>query len=151
KTPGRDAREVLPGVITALLRGLAFPKRMSWDAWLEDGKGVFAFGRPIRWMVALLDATVVPLMIYASEGGERGAAVVQAGDTTRGHRFLPRGRANASLRVRSWDDLKRQLHEHCVDVLPEHRAAVIHEQLKAAGATVTDDFGLFEEWKHLVE
>ncbi|HEY7412501.1 MAG TPA: glycine--tRNA ligase subunit beta, partial [Vicinamibacteria bacterium] len=53
-TPGRDAREVLPGVIAQVLRGLAFPKRMSWDAWLDDGKGVFPFGRPIRWLAALL-------------------------------------------------------------------------------------------------
>ena len=52
RTAGRDAREVLPSVLAALLRGLAFPKRMSWDAWLEDGKGTFPFGRPIRWMVA---------------------------------------------------------------------------------------------------
>ena len=25
---------------------------MSWDAWLDDGKGAFPFGRPIRWLVA---------------------------------------------------------------------------------------------------
>ena len=30
-----------PLLLAALLRGLAFPKRMSWDAWLEDGKGAF--------------------------------------------------------------------------------------------------------------
>ena len=47
---GRRAARVL----AALLRALAFPKRMSWDAWLEDGKGAFPFGRPIRWLVALL-------------------------------------------------------------------------------------------------
>ncbi len=148
---GRDAREVLPGVITALLRGLAFPKRMSWDAWLDDGKGAFPFGRPIRWLVALLDGAVVPLTIYAAEAGQRGAPIIQSGDATFGHRFLPRGRPNASLRVQSWDDLRKRLGEHCVDVLPEHRAAVIQDQLRAGGATVTDDFGLFAEWPHLVE
>src|SRR5262249_17181431 len=151
KTAGRDAREVLPGVTTSLLRGLAFPKRMSWDAWLEDGKGTFAFGRPIRWLVSLLDGAVVPLTIYAADAGQRGATIVQAGDVTWGHRFLPRGPPNPRLRVRGSDDLRRQRHDHCVDVLPESRAAAIQEQLKAAGAAASDDFGLFEEWKHLVE
>ena len=32
KTAGRAAGEVAPAVIGALLRSLAFPKRMSWDA-----------------------------------------------------------------------------------------------------------------------
>ena len=50
KTAGRPAAEVLPGVVGALLRALAFPKRMSWDAWLDDGKGALPFGRPIRWL-----------------------------------------------------------------------------------------------------
>src|SRR5262245_52986003 len=54
KTAGRAAGEVLPGVFAVTLRALPFPKRMSWDAWLEDGKGAFPFGRPIRWIVALL-------------------------------------------------------------------------------------------------
>ena len=72
RTAGRDAREVLPAVMAALLRGLAFPKRMSWDAWLEDGKGTFPFGRPIRWLVALLDGTVVPFTIFEAQGGREG-------------------------------------------------------------------------------
>ena len=43
---GRAALELLPGMLSATLRALAFPKRMSWDAWLDDGKGAFTFGRP---------------------------------------------------------------------------------------------------------
>jgi hypothetical protein len=58
KIPGRDAREVLPAILASTLRALAFPKRMSWDAWLDDGKGAFPFGRPIRWVVALLGGAV---------------------------------------------------------------------------------------------
>ena len=46
KAAGRDAVEVLPGRDRRALRALAFPKRMSWDAWLDDGKGAFPFGRP---------------------------------------------------------------------------------------------------------
>src|SRR5205814_924677 len=56
KTAGRGAREVLSGtVIPALLRGLSFPKRMNWDAMLlDERRGDLPFGRPIRWLVALL-------------------------------------------------------------------------------------------------
>ena len=94
KTAGRAAAEVLPGVIAALLRALAFPKRMSWDAWIDDGKGAFPFGRPIRWMVALLDGKVVPFVIDSMEDGARGTPIVESG---RGHLrpSLPAARGKA--------------------------------------------------------
>ena len=47
-----DAPRSCRGSSPRLLRALAFPKRMSWDAWLDDGRGAFPFGRPIRWLVA---------------------------------------------------------------------------------------------------
>src|SRR5258708_22107190 len=129
------------------LRGLAFPKRMNWDAWLDDGKGTFPFGRPIRWLVALLDGAVVPLTVYAAEAGRRGAPVVETGDLTHGHRFLPRGRAGASIRVGSFAALRAGLADHCVLVEPAERYARIQEQLRAGGAAPAEDFGLLEEWK----
>src|SRR5512138_1923552 len=76
KTAGRASVDVLPGVLAATLRSLAFPKRMNWDAWLEDGKGAFPFGRPIRWLIALLDTTVVPFVIYELAAGAKGKARV---------------------------------------------------------------------------
>ena len=45
---GRAAVDVLPDVLGATLRDLPFPKQMRWDAWLDDGKGEFTFGRPLR-------------------------------------------------------------------------------------------------------
>ena len=150
-TPGRDAREVLPGVMAALLRGLAFPKRMSWDAWLDDGKGAFPFGRPIRWLVALLDGSVVPFAIFAAEGGAKGAAVVESADLTRGHRFLPRGQGGRAVRVQSYGDLRARLEDRCVVLDPEVRDSRIKAQVAARGWREVQDFGLFGEWKHLVE
>ena len=44
KTAGSPAGDVLPELLATTLRGLAFPKRMSWDAWLDDGRGAFPFG-----------------------------------------------------------------------------------------------------------
>jgi glycyl-tRNA synthetase beta chain len=92
KLAGRETAEVLPGLLAGALRALAFPKRMNWDAWLEDGRGAFPFGRPIRWLVFLLDGVVVPFAIHACEGGAKGAVVVASGRATRGHRFLPGSR-----------------------------------------------------------
>ncbi len=151
RTAGRDARAVLPGVITALLRGLAFPKRMSWDAWLEDGKGTFPFGRPVRWLVILLDGTVVPFTIFEAQTAAKGRAIVESGDTTYGHRFLPPGAAGRAVRVRSFDDLRRQLEEQRVVVDPARREEIIQSQLAPMAGTGLTDFGLLAEWKHLVE
>src|SRR5215510_5291250 len=48
---GKATVDVLPGVLSATLRSLAFPKAMHWDATLEDGRGELVFGRPIRWIL----------------------------------------------------------------------------------------------------
>jgi glycyl-tRNA synthetase beta chain len=152
KTAGRDAVEVLPGVIGSLLRALAFPKRMSWDAWIDDGKGAFPFGRPIRWLVALLDGKVVPFVIYWMEDGARAKPAVEAGTATYGHRFLPRGKAGGALKVRSFADLDEALAKAFVVLDPAARDARIREQLAALGVEATaGHHGLVGEWRHLAE
>ncbi|MDP6604941.1 MAG: glycine--tRNA ligase subunit beta [Dehalococcoidia bacterium] len=86
---GLPTIEVLPAVLAATLRDLAFPKQMQWDAQLDDGKGELPFGRPIRWLVFLLDGQIVPFTIgrtSAAEGAD--VAVVEASNVTFGHRFL---------------------------------------------------------------
>ena len=96
---------------------------MSWDAWLEDGKGAFPFGRPIRWMVALLDGAVVPFTIHELVAGGRGAGrSCRAATSTFGHRFLPRGAAGGPLRVTGFADLEAQLRKAYV-ILRARRAA----------------------------
>jgi glycyl-tRNA synthetase beta chain len=60
---GRSAVDTLPDVLTALLRGLSFPKQMRWDAKLDDGRGELLFGRPIRWLLFLYGGRVVPYTI----------------------------------------------------------------------------------------
>jgi glycyl-tRNA synthetase beta chain len=151
RIPGRPAPDVLAGLIAPLLRGLSFPKRMTWDAWLEDGKGAFPFGRPVRWLVALFDGGVVPFVIYANERGARGAPVVEAGDATRGHRFLPRDRPGAAPRVRSCDDLVRVLEQHAVIASREARLTRLREALAPVAAEMYHDHGLVAEWSELVE
>ena len=152
KTTGREAREVLSNtVIPALLRALTFPKRMNWDAMLMDERrGDLPFGRPIRWIVALLDGEVVPVTIHDKQAGAT-KPIVTSGAETRGHRFLPPGRANSRIKVSGWSEYQARLREHRVIVDPEERDRVIREGLGSAGGGTVHDFGLLDEWKHLVE
>jgi glycyl-tRNA synthetase beta chain len=151
KTAGRDAAEVLPGVIGSVLRSLAFPKRMSWDAWIDDGKGAFPFGRPIRWMVALLGGQVVPFTIHGLVDGGKGPVVLQSGTQTLGHRFLPRGEGGRPVEVSSFDGLRQALARHFVLVDPAEREARIRQGLEAAAAGAGAGHELVGEWRDLVE
>jgi len=73
--PGTSATEVLPASLAAVAGSLTFTKTMRW------GSGEWRFARPIRWVVALLGSSVVPVEI----------AGIRAGRVTRGHRALSRG------------------------------------------------------------
>ena len=70
KQVGRPTPEVLTGSLSGLVAGIKFDKSMRWNA-----SGV-AFSRPLRWLVALLGASVIPFE-YAG---------LTAGRTTRGLR-----------------------------------------------------------------
>jgi glycyl-tRNA synthetase beta chain len=113
---GRSAVDTLPDVLTGLLRDLAFPKQMHWDAMLSDGRGELLFGRPIRWLLFLYGGRVVPFTIGRTPGAA-GPSVqdVESGALTYGHRFLATsGRAGRSIKVRSFDEYQARLAEHFV-------------------------------------
>jgi glycyl-tRNA synthetase beta chain len=126
---GRTSIAVLPSVVSECLRALAFPKRMTWDAWLEDGKGAFPFGRPIRWLILMLDGTVIPFVIYEMVAGGKGKARVASGPATLGHRFLPRGSAGKPQTVRSLQELRKTLRANFVLLDPTERSARIDQGL----------------------
>jgi glycyl-tRNA synthetase beta chain len=113
---GRAAADVLPDVLAGVLRSLAFPKQMHWDAELPDGKGELVFGRPIRWLLFLYGGRVVPFTIGRTELA-RGPNVqdVESAALTYGHRFLATsGRAGRSIKVRNFDEYRARLAEHFV-------------------------------------
>ena len=128
---GRAAVDALPDVMYGLLRGLAFPRHMNWDAWLDDGKGELTFGRPIRWLLFLYGGRVVPFDIQRTDAAQ--APLVQdvrSGAMTYGHRFLTTsGRAGRAVKVKTFDDYKARLMEHFVILEREERRQRIAREL----------------------
>ena len=135
---GHPTSSVLGGVLAATLRDLAFPKAMRWDAILDDGRGEFLFGRPIRWLVFLYASRVVPFEIGRTPGAEApGVAPVQSGTVTYGHRFFARqGVPGAPIEVASFADYCERLADARVLIDREDRRARVTRELEAGAAGV---------------
>jgi glycyl-tRNA synthetase beta chain len=130
---GRATVDALPDVLLKVLRDLTFPKQMHWDAQLEDGKGEFVFGRPIRWLLFLYGGRVVPFTI-ARQANASSPRVqdVTSGAVTYGHRFLATsGRAGRAIKVRSFDEYRRKLTENFVILSRIERRDRIMRDLEA--------------------
>jgi len=130
---GKAAVDVLPDVLTAVLRGMSFPKQMRWDAILNDGKGDLPFGRPIRWLLYLYGGRVVPYSIGRSPlATSSRVQEVIAGSSTYGHRFLTTtGRPGRAVKVKHFDDYRRRLAEHFVILDRSERHDRIARELDA--------------------
>jgi len=156
---GRSAVDTLPDVLRGLLRDLAFPKQMHWDARLEDGKGELLFGRPIRWLLFLYGGRVVPFTINRSaEASGQQVQDVESGPLTYGHRFLATsGRAGRSIKVRSFDEYQAKLAEHFVVL--DHaerrdriaRELELHARRLGGRVQLKEHAALIEEVADLVE
>ena len=133
KQRGHATVDVLPAVLAQLLRTLAFPKQMHWDAQLEDGKGELLFGRPIRWLLYLYGARVVPFTISRMPGASSPRVQdVATGAVTYGHRFLATsGRAGRAIKVRTFDEYKKKLAEQFVFLSRTERHDRIVRELDA--------------------
>ena len=134
RQPGEVTRSVLGNVLAATLRDLAFPKAMRWDATLDDGRGEFLFGRPIRWLVFLYASRVVPFEIGRTRGAEAsGVAPVRAGSVTYGHRFFAtEGTPGEPIEVLSFPDYRDRLEKACVLIDREARRDRVTSELEAA-------------------
>ena len=156
---GKSAVDVLPELMTGILRGLSFPKQMNWDARLDDGKGSFTFGRPIRWLLFLYGGRVVPYTIPRAEDAS-GPLVqdVESGAVTYGHRFLATsGRAGRSLKVRSFDEYQARLAEHFVVLEHSERRGRVGRELEnharrlGARVQLKEHAALLDEVADLIE
>ena len=132
---GKPSAEIFKTLLPKLICDLSFPNNMRWRD-LD-----FRFIRPLRWIVALYDAEVVPFEV----------AEVKSGKTSRGHRFLSQG----DFTIESAAAYEKACEENFVIVDQEKRKAMIREQIaevakKNGGkAEITED--LLEEVLYLVE
>ena len=157
---GKAAVDVLPDVLTGLLRDLTFPKAMNWDAMLDDGNGELPFGRPIRWILFLYGGRVVPFSIYRTPRAQ-GPLVqeIRSGAVTFGHRFLTTsGRAGRAIKVKGFDDYRKRLAENFVVLERTERQDRINRELdgeaRRRGGRVARQAGgqtLLQEVPDLVE
>src|SRR6201993_4266740 len=69
---GRAASEILAEFLPKEIQSIYWPKNMYWR------KSSERFVRPVRWLVAMLDAEVIPLEFDG----------IRAGNSSRGHRIL---------------------------------------------------------------
>ena len=133
---GDDTRSVLGAVLAATLRDLAFPKAMRWDALLDDGRGEFLFGRPVRWLVFLYASAVVPFEIGRTPGAAAsGVAPVRAGSVTYGHRFFTKaGEPGEPVEVTSFADYRKRLADAYVLIDREDRSDRVTRELEKSAA-----------------
>jgi glycyl-tRNA synthetase beta chain len=157
---GRATVDVLPDVLAGVLRDMAFPKQMHWDAWLDDGRGELLFGRPIRWILFLYGGRVVPFTIFRSDAAQSSSVQeVRSAAVTYGHRFLATsGRAGRAIKVRSFDEYRSKLVESFVLLERSERHDKIARELDAhaqrLGGRVSSaaaQSGLLQEVPDLVE
>jgi len=138
KRLGRTAAEILAGELPKEVLAIYWAKNMYWRAGKPE-----RFVRPVRWVVALMDATVVPLEI----------AGIAAGNASRGHRVL---HGEAPVSIASAGAYKETLRKAFAVVDVAERRQIIRKALDAATRTVAgarwrEDEALVETVTHLTE
>ena len=104
---GESASSIIASAAPAIIAALPFAKRMHWS------ESRFLFARPLRWVVALMDAEVEPFTV----------ADISSGRMTTGHRVHGRG----PFEVADADSFDSVLAEKCGVVLSgaDRRSTVI--------------------------
>jgi len=138
KRHGRAAADLLVAELPKEVLSLYWAKNMYWRAGKPE-----RFVRPVRWVVALLDAAVVPVEI----------AGIPAGSASRGHRVL---HGDAPVLLSKATDYKEGLRAASVVVDVAERRHTIRKALDAATRTVPgarwrEDAALIETVVHLTE
>ncbi|WP_028595858.1 glycine--tRNA ligase subunit beta [Paenibacillus assamensis] len=131
---GTDTADVLAEGLSSIVHAMTFPKNMRWGGY------EMRFVRPIRWVVALFGSDIIPIEFTG----------VQAGNVSRGHRFL-----GQETVITSAEQYVERLREQHVIVDIEERKALIVSQLEQLAAekqwhiSIKED--LLEEVLFLVE
>jgi len=133
---GQSAASLLPEVVRAALDALPIPRRMRWGAHAEE------FVRPVHWL----------LMLHGEDVVQGSVLGIEAGNTTRGHRFMAPG----SLPVRSPAEYSRTLSERGYVIADfavrrEKIVAAVAAEAKRAGGSPLGDDELYDEVTALTE
>ena len=132
---GQPVPELLQAQLEQWISQLNFPKNMRWASYR------MRFIRPIRWIVSLWNNTVVPLKLEMAE----------AGNETRGHRFLSSGK----IIIKDAADYQEQLEKLNVMADYEKRRESIVSQINKLelkfGFVVELEEKLLTEVTNLVE
>ncbi len=136
KLGGRPALDVLAEACPRIIEGLHFPKRMRW------GEGTFAYARPIHWLLALVDDTLVPFTV----------GNIASSAQTYGHRVHGKGPFAVTHADALEDTLAQQA--HVVSNSLNRRQTIMQEGEKLAAAkkaTILWNDALLDEVQGLVE
>ena len=137
--PGRPASEIVAEVLESTIRNFPWPKSMRW------GSGSLRWVRPLQSILCILsndaEVSIVPLEVDG----------FQAGNQTRGHRFM----APDAFAVSGFEDYDTKLKRAKVILRAEERQAAIWQEAQtqafALGYSVVEDAGLLAEVAGLVE
>jgi glycyl-tRNA synthetase beta chain len=133
---GGKTADILPGVCIKSIESLSFPKKMHWGAY------DFTFGRPLRWLLALLDSDVID---FAVEN-------LTSGRETRGHRVMGPGPFSVDS-ASDYFSIVRDLCKVVIDPV-ERRETIVAEGnrlAEALGGKIVWNDGLLDEVANLVE
>lgn len=133
--PGRKTPDVVAEVVESAVRNFPWPKSMRW------GSGSLRWVRPLHAILCVFDGAVVPFAVDH----------IQAGNTTRGHRFM----APDAFAVTDFADYEAKLKAAKVVLNGKDREAIILQQAEAAakkaGLSLNEDAALIHEIAGLVE
>jgi glycyl-tRNA synthetase beta chain len=133
---GQSVKNVLPGILPELIKGMRFPKSMVWDETLVT------FARPIRWILCMLDTEIIPFTF----------GKIKSGNVTRLHKFI---HDNKQAAVKDADDYFKHMSKNGIILSQEARRTEIRFTatmlLKKTGLVLMEDEELLERLASSVE
>ena len=117
KIPGRLTITILSEVLPKLIANIPWPKSMRW------GSEEFSFVRPIHWVLALFNGTIIPFEV----------AGITSGTQTRGHRFM----APQSMEIEGLEDYLQKMNESFIIIDQKIREDSVEKAVTTAAKNVS--------------
>ena len=136
---GRPAAEILQELVPGWITSLEGKRFMRW------GDGDLRFPRPIRWLVSLLDAEILPLEFV------NGSETIRSDRTSRGHRVLHPEPVEIPQAQNYLDVMAQASVQADIAARREAIAASVQAAAQERGGWVSLDADLLAEVTNLVE